>query len=545
MAFQLPEDLSQLSIDELEALHAEGLAAARDIAERTDEDLTDDDIASAETIMAALETLATEVDTRTAAAEARTARLEALREATAPVDTVEEPEEVVEDVPTDEETVAEEAPVPVVAAARVPVSRVARRAPAVVIPEPEPEPQGARLVAAANVPGYDTSAELVDLDEVAKAFMNRARGFQGSTAQGRFDRYGVARIQKPENEFAIHDRMSAEDQMSLVMEAAKESRLPKGGLIAAGGWCAPSEVLYDFCQLEVVDGLISVPEIQVPRGGIKFTKGPDFAALSQDWGFLQTEAEAEAGTVKVCYEVDCPPFTEVRLDAIGFCITAGILTNAAWPEMVRRVLELGALAHARKVNAEVVKRISAALGTAVNYTESTSTTADILDAISLNATITRAKYSLGINATLEVILPYWAKELVRADLSRRTGVENMLGVTDAQIQSWFSVRNLAPQWINDYQPIPTSGAGNGQAWPTTLEVLIYPAGAFVKGTTDVIDLDTVYDSTGLSTNTYTAAFFEEGLLVANTCAGGVKVAIDVSCLKGVTGAAELSCIATP
>ena len=97
----------------------------------------------------------------------------------------------------------------------------------------------------------------------------------------------------------------------------------------------------------------------------------------------------------------------------------------------------------------------------------------------------------------------------------------------------------------DYQPLATANTGTWTSWPDTLEVMLYPSGAFIKGTTPVLNLDTIYDSVGLSTNTYTAAFFEEGLLVANRCGSGVKVSIDTACLAGVTGAAELTCIVTP
>ena len=162
--------------------------------------------------------------------------------------------------------------------------------------------------------------------------------------------------------------------------------------------------------------------------------------------------------------------------------------------------------------------------------------ADVLDAINLQATVIRYQYALDPNASLEVVLPVWGKEVLRSDISRRNGgvtQGDALAVTDAQIQSWFAARKLAVQWVYDYQPLTTTGSAT--AWPTTLEALIYPAGAFVKGTTDVIDLDTVYDSTGLSTNTYTAAFFEEGLLVANTCGGGRKVQIALDGGKGATG----------
>jgi hypothetical protein len=68
---------------------------------------------------------------------------------------------------------------------------------------------------------------------------------------------------------------------------------------------------------------------------------------------------------------------------------------------------------------------------------------------------------------------------------------------------------------------------------------MYPAGTFVKGTADVISLDTVYDSTDLTSNVYTAAFVEEGVLLAQRCGNGTLVEIPV-CVSGETGAADLS-----
>lgn len=565
MAFQLPEDLSELSIDELQDLHAEGLTAARDLAEKSDDDFTDEDLAQIEAVMADLDTITADIAAREAVIAERTERLAAARgKVTAATEaaTEEEPEEVPaegdeeEEPETDAAPEAEEAKETVAASARrttTPVGAVARKAPAVIIPEPVKAPS-ASLIAAANVPGYETGIEFTDLTQLSDAFNQRAKAFEGRTDQG-WDRYGVAKIRKPEQDFMLDDRLSLDDQMQLIQEAARESRLPggslaassvksAGSLTAAGGWCAPSETLYDFCAFEQPTDLISVPELQIRRGGIRWTKGPDFSALTTNWGFLQTEAQAEAGTAKVCYEVECPPFTEVRLDAIGFCITAGLLTRAGYPELIRRVLEMGLAAHALKVNAEILKRIEAALGTAINFTEIGGATADLLGALELNAQVIRTRYALPSSRTIEVILPTWIKGAIRYDLSNRTGVD-LVSVSDAQIASYFAARGLAVQFVAAFQPLPTSGAGFGQAYPTTVKVLMYPAGAFVRGTTPVIDLDTVYDSVGLSTNTYTAAFFEEGLMVLNTCYGGAVVNIDISSLAGLTGAAQLGAAVTP
>ena len=557
--FEMPESLDGLDLDALRALSEQALTEARELASKDDAEITDEDMSRAEELMGHSASLDAEITARETAEAERADRLAALREKTAPADSAEE--EVSEEEPADEvEEPTEDADEPagdeaktekevvVAAASPKPTRTVAiaqRNAPEVEVAE-EDSAAKASFVAAANVPGYESGSELTDYTEVAKAFAARGRGIVGKGKEVTHEakqfalsknaqQFGVANIRKPENEFTISGG-SAEDQMNVIMAAANEKRLPQGGLVAAGGWCAPSETLYDFCSFETVSGLLSIPEVTAARGGINFTKGPDYGSIAASWGFIQTEAEAEAGTVKECYEVECPPFTEVRLDAIGFCVTAGILTNAAYPELIRRVLEIGAVAHAHKVNAETISRISTLIGAATDYVEVGGATADVLDALSLQAEVLRYQYSMAPNATLEVILPVWAKQVVRADLSRRNGVD-MLAVSDAQIQSYFSVRNLAVQWVYDYQPLATTGT----AWPTTLEAMIYPAGAFVKGTLPVISLDAIYDSVNTSTNTFTAAFFEEGLFVANTCGTGRKVSIDISCLAGVTGAAEITC----
>jgi hypothetical protein len=189
------------------------------------------------------------------------------------------------------------------------------------------------------------------------------------------------------------------------------------------------------------------------------------------------------------------------------------------------VLQIGTTAHAHKVNASVISRISTYLGTAINWAEVGGTTSDVLDAAAFTALRLRYQYAMAENTVIEAVFPLWVKEVFRADLSRRLNQENPLNVPDAAIQAFFRVRNIRPQFVYDYQPLASGTTGTWTAFPTTVDFMMYPAGAFTKLTKNVIDLDTIYDSVGLGTNVYTAAFFEEGLAVANTGASGVKVTV--------------------
>ncbi|MES9364733.1 major capsid protein, partial [Cutibacterium acnes] len=72
----------------------------------------------------------------------------------------------------------------------------------------------------------------------------------------------------------------ASDEASLVAaidHATDESRLDGGSLVAAAGWCAPSETIYDFLPTPAAANLFSLPEISLSRGGLRYPVEPDFS----------------------------------------------------------------------------------------------------------------------------------------------------------------------------------------------------------------------------------------------------------------------------
>src|SRR5690606_34122552 len=68
-----------------------------------------------------------------------------------------------------------------------------------------------------------------------------------------------------------------------------------GSLTAAGGWCAPSEQLYDFCAVPLATDLVVVPEVNIStRGGIRWPNEPDLSGIFDSFEFFFTEPELEA-----------------------------------------------------------------------------------------------------------------------------------------------------------------------------------------------------------------------------------------------------------
>lgn len=440
--------------------------------------------------------------------------------------------------------------VPVAASARrrrapVNLAQIAQNRPQPPAPAGQQQNAGGRLLAAAEVPGTTVGSEFGSWSDVARAAVTRfgAMPARGSHAQVR---QGLLVIEKTPPEALVAD---GANDMEAIEYAASEHRLQGNSLVAAGGWCAPSETLYDLLELESTDGLIDLPEVVAARGGVRWTTGPDFSAIYSGAGFLQTETQAIAGTAKTCYEVPCPDFDEARLDAIGVCISAGILQNRAYPELVQRVLRGAMTVHAHKYSASSIDRMETG-STAVTVVGGPGATATVLGAVELQAVDYRTLFRMPDTATLEVVLPRWIRGVLRSDLAKRNGVD-LISVTDATIISHFAARGVRVQFVYGWQDaFVDAGAGLGgaapaTAWPTSVKFMIYAAGTWVRLTADIITLDAVYDSVNFKVNKYNALFTEEGLNVIKRGFDSRVVTLDI-CPDGATGAqVAVDCATTP
>lgn len=382
----------------------------------------------------------------------------------------------------------------------------------------------------ADVPGFVADSD-ASFEDLAVALDRRLQGFNSGAyaaaaraGRAMSERHGLAVVRKSFDERAtVNSPESADAAMAF---AVNEKNLPGGSLVAAGGWCAPSETVYDLLEGESRDGLISLPEINVTRGGIKFTKGPKFADLYAAPSFNFTEEEAKAGKyaptsatdptnkvgAKPVYNVPCTEFEEVRLSAAGIHIQANLLQQRGYPELVARTIRGALVAHEHKMSERIIASMERQ-STAVSMDSGQiGAAAPILTAIELQVEHYRYAQRLSRSTTLEAVFPYWVHGAIRTDLSRREGVD-LIDINDARIDAWFRSRGVNPQFVYDWQAI-TGDAAAFKAWGNSLKFLLYSAGTFVKGGQDVITLDTVYDSVLLGQNDYTALFTEEGYLVA-------------------------------
>lgn len=557
---EIPENLSDLADADLAEMRSKAVDAFQTL--YAGGEFSDEDLATLGTLTDGIEVLSAEISSREQAASERAAKAAELAakigaDKPTPAEDEEKPadEAPAEEAPAEDEaekkakaaaaeTVEVESPTepaasPEAVTAAAPASRgpiklsgirrhVSAPAPAISEETPVEDTSRARLTVA-DVPGFaaDSDASFEDLavalDRRLQGFNSGAYGAAARAGRAMSERHSLAVVRKSFDERAtVGSPESADAAMAF---AVNEKNLPGGSLVAAGGWCAPSETVYDLLEDESRDGLISLPEINVTRGGIKFTKGPKFADLYAAPSFNFTEEDAKAGKylpdtagsgnkvgAKPVYQVPCTDFEEVRLSAAGMHIQAGLLQQRGYPELVARTIRGALVAHEHKMSERVIAAMEAQ-STAVSLdTGQIGALAPVLTAIELQVEHYRYAQRLSRSTTLEAVFPYWVRGAIRTDLSRREGVD-LTDVPDSRIDAWFRSRGVNPQFVYDWQAL-TGEAGTFKVWPGSLKFLLYSAGTFVKGGQDVITLDTVYDSTLLGQNDYTALFTEEGYLVA-------------------------------
>lgn len=413
------------------------------------------------------------------------------------------------------------------------------------------------LVAANNIPGLSDGAELSSWGDFAKAFSARTRNYPAAGKSTRTLQHPIAEIRRSYGEqFTITEGMSDEDMNQVLVRAADETRLEGGSLVAANGWCSPSETLYGTCLQIGTDGMWSGPEVIARRGGIRHNQGIEFDSIfGTGVGFnILTEAQVIADVTKTCVEIPCPPFVDDRLDVSVLCLTGSILQNRAYPEFVETFVR-GALAtFAHFVNRSVIAQIVAG-STLVDLTASAPWNSDgtvvsqVLGAVEMAIVDIRYRLRLDFSNTIEIVLPFWILSLFRQDFSRRTGFDGV-GLTDSQIQSWFAMRGARVQFVYDWQDA-FSGVVNGAgadtpttflpdpATPTGVQFLAYPAGTWVLARLDVIRLESIYDSVNLPQNLVTQLFLEDGFKPMRMCPLSRVYSVNI-CPTGQTGAADMA-----
>ena len=549
--YELPMDVTTLTDDDLDS----NLTAAVRSFQTVSKSLvvTPQTLPNLRTLKASIQTLKDERASRTAAAEAAAAEIDALTadvfgDETEDVAASAEPDSnTTEDVATVAETEAAPSeviePTEVVTASgvrRTSLNLAAIRAKQAgggtgmsryLAPE---TPEGIEITASVDVPGF-RPGETVSLSDITDGVMRRATGLK--TAGGGTGLVASYKLPFPDD-LIVKDSSSAPEGSTALMRAADQRRLNGGDLVASGGWCAPSETVYDITDIACPDMLWDLPEVQINRGGLRFFRTPALDVAALTW--VHTEQDDIAGNTKPCFDIPCPAPIDVRAQAQGVCLSAGILTQRFFPELIDWYVRNAMVAHEIRIKTEAYDTARAAIigavpTRAVTVRASFAAFSAVYEAVALQAADMIERYNLCDSTQLEVVFPWWTRNLFLSDMARQEGV-NLEDLDVSRITTAFARLGVSVQWARGLAPaVPTDIGGTTLAtsWPDAVEFMIYPSGNFQLGRGPEVNLGVVIDSVTVATNDE-KIFSEEAVMLIDRLGLARLVTVDV-CPDGSVG----------
>ncbi|GAS98806.1 Gp10 [Mycolicibacterium canariasense] len=495
------------------------------------------------------------LDAALAAAEAAT-KPKPAPEPEAPAKPAEEapaevPAEAVAEVVAEAEQATAEAAAPAAVTAAAPAAPVSFKgaAPAGDTPKPEVDEKVRKpFLLASTAPNFaQHDGKPVDTSVIAAGIANGQGEFTGL-------RDGVptvlATMQRPEGKvYETHDEFLAElDRVTAEINGGKFAgqAADAKALVAAGGWCAPSEQQYGFDPTQPAVGLLSFPGMSLPRGGIIIPSEPDFTSLQTGFHFTEAQLEAVDGggqptAIKTIVEVPCPPeMTEYRLEAIGWGVKAGILQKRAWPELIKKFLDEFLVAHQQRISAKsLIKVLALSSAAKVVPTDAVlGATGSILNGLHQRARNIQIRTR---KTTIGGIAPIWFRDVLRADLANRDGLDG-LDVTDADVDRWLASRDIYLQYEGTWQSLTARQPGHYDTswWPGSVDVVLFPAGAFWRALDNVLTVGAMYDIDMLTKNRQLLGFVEDEFQVGirPSDVGSSHLIRVPLCVNGAVGARE-------
>lgn len=427
------------------------------------------------------------------------------------------------------------------------------------------------ITAGAEFDGIRVGTQLTSLQQVAQGVVSKRHGLSRATgAEG--DYHTIATFNTAYPEDRILNRNDVEGNKSKI-----DAIVSTEAIVAAGGLTAPVETTYEIFELGETDARPvrdALPKFNAERGGIRFLTSPTMSDLDGAVSVWTLQDDIDAASpdgpnpVKPCLRVDAGEEVEVFVDAIPLCLTFGNLQTRAYPELVERHIKLGMVWHARFAETRLLTRIGQ-LSKNVTADAELGAARDILVQVEAAAAGYRNRYRLDSNHSLRVMFPEWFRNALRSDLIKQLpgdGRDGTFNLGEAEINSWFSARNIAITWFIDGEEgqimgpqagpsatvtgtrlapgkandTPVTGAAvklNG--FPESLVWYLFSEGTFLFLDAGTLDLGLVRDSTLNGTNDY-KIFLETFEGVAKVGIESLRITSELRLIGASSGTVDLA-----
>lgn len=401
----------------------------------------------------------------------------------------------------------------------------------------------------AATPGSQRTAN--SFNDLADYMHEIIRPFSAGPAGGELDRH-LGSINTPAPNWAFTGSPS-DDAVYAQFRAAMRSMTPEereNVVNFAACWCSIPDDVPGCPDFASTDGLVPFPTINVPAGRVRRPGSHAYidvkSLVTQQ---IQTCAQITANTPKTCVEIPCVEPEEFELDVAILCVTAGIVNASANPEQIRQFLRLARIAYAHRINESLITRATT-VGTTpgldsieITGVNDNSLHTNVLEAVAFATEELSGRGDYSTNQVFDVLLPRWVRKASLLDLARRNG--NNIPLAQETVTSNYRAFNSNIAWVDDWQQLAftvngTPPPAQSGAWPTSIQALVYVPGNFAHLSNNVIDINTVYDSTLLATNRFTAQFVEQGVSLLVGCEPAWLVTIP-TCPSGNTGTQGVAC----
>jgi hypothetical protein len=490
--------LVDLSDDELASL-LDTLTATFEAAD--DEDVPDVD--AMETIAGHIESVRSEQAARDEAAEADRARADEIRNRVRPDAAEDEP--VAQDDPDEGESEDEPAdePAPESVAAAATRRAVARRRPRSE-PRPDDDAQGAQVIVASAETGFETGTQITQ-HQLGEALANRidalmAAGSSGKRLAG--SRYNAGRVMLDyPDEFMLRRSDSVGNRERL------DAATGPAALLASGGICRTAPADYDLPGVESDARPIrdAFARFGAERGGVRILPTPTLADATGGVGVWTNATDTTPGqNTKNLLVIDCGTEDDpIYVHAVTMRAQIGNFQRQFFPELWDRYQRLLNAAHARLAE-DTLWNNMVALATAVTHGQSLGASRDFLTGLDQAVAAFRFRHRIADAIRINWFVPFWVRNLIRMDLTRQLPGDDVMNVTDEQIDAMIRARGVNPIYSLDGGANNTIGAQAAGALidlPTTVESVFAVEGAYVFLDGGTIDYGAqIVDSTLASTN---------------------------------------------
>jgi hypothetical protein len=379
------------------------------------------------------------------------------------------------------------------------------------------------ITAGADIPGISAGTNFSDMLSVADAFTRRLHSLR-HVHGGDGEQHIVASLQA---EFPEERRLTpgdANENTDKIFAVASPE-----AITAAAGICLPLETRYDLgCDVGVTDRPVrdSLARFGADRGGIRYFSAPLLTDETAATGFWRGDANGQnwatygpdrttvtnPANQKPCLEIQCTAEVVAYIEAVTLCLTFNNLTVRAFPELVKRHNELALVAHARVAENALLARLEAGSTAVQPPTQVVGATRELLNLVSTAVATYRHKNRMNNLSPLRMLAPNWMMEFMRADIALQMpgdGLNDVLGLAEAQINSWFRARNVNITWhLDGVGPVPgdvdtvAAGVQLGFQWPTTIEFGLWAEGTWLYLDGGTLDLGVIRDSSLVATNQY-------------------------------------------